>query len=394
VGSRKAVFLLQTDPYVPKPVLRALREAESLARAGWDVSFVSWIKGALARAAYETRFRIRRVPTPVPPLATPFVRRALAYMRASSRLRDIALGEDPNLIVAHDFEVLSAAVSAGRRAGVSVIYDSHEDWPALIAENSRLEARIAAIQERRLIRAVAHVLTVSDPIAAKFRARGTPTTVLYNARSSSEVVLADRDASRSNFGFVPTDFVVGFAGAFGIGRGLDILLEALSTLPPSVKGLLVGGPDEEGRRLRAMAETFGLRDRVRVDGYRSFRELGPYYASMDLGVVLLDRRPNHERALPNKLFDYMAHGVAVIVPEYPAMTPVVREGPAGWTVREITPESLAATIETARSSGKSTVRGKRGRDAYLTKYSWDHQEATFLSIVSSVISARGTSTKK
>ncbi len=385
MGSRKAVFLLQTDAYVPKPVLRALREAESLARAGWDVSFVSWIKDASSPTAHETRFPIRRVRSAVPPLGTSFVRRALAYMRASSRLRDAALGEDPDLIVAHDFEVLSAAVSAGRRASVPIIYDSHEDWPALIAENSGLEARIAALQERRLVRAVAHVLTVSEPIAAKFRARGTPTTVLYNARSASEVVLADRDGSRSNFGFVPTDFVVGFAGAFGIGRGLDILLEALSTLPTSVKGLLVGGPEEERRRLQAMAETLGLRDRVRVDGYRSFPELGPYYASMDLGVILLDRRPNHERALPNKLFDYMAHGVPVLVPDYPAMRSVVRESECGWSLGSVERGALVEVLAEVQASDERVARGEHGRRAFLERFSWDRQQLTFSRIVDSVV---------
>jgi len=382
----KAVFLLQTDPYRPKPVLRALREADTLHRQGWDVAFVSWIKAAAPPTDEPSGpYLVRRVVVPVPALGTSFVQRALAYYRATSRMSRACVDEKPDLIVAHDFEVLRAGAMAKRRASKPLIYDSHEDWPALIAENSALEARIARAQEKRLCRCVARVITVSEPIAAKFRARGTPTTVLYNARSSSEVVLAGRDASRSNFGFVPTDFVVGFAGAFGIGRGLDILLEALSTLPPSVKVLLVGGPEEEGRRLRAMVETLGFRDRVRVDGYRSFRDLGPYYASMDLGVILLDRRPNHQRALPNKLFDYMAHGVPVLVPDYPAMRSVVRESECGWCLASVDRRALVEILTEVQTSDERVARGENGRRAFLERFSWERQELTFSRIVDTLV---------
>src|SRR5207247_7200816 len=154
------------------------------------------------------------VRVPGPPVGSSFIGRARAYIRATNAMARAAAAAQPDLLVAHDLEVLRAAVKANGQTRAPIVYDSHEDWPALIADNSSLEGRLARFQERRHCRHVAQVVTVSEPIAAKFRARGTPTTILYNARPSSEVVLAGRDASRANFGFVPTDFVVGFAGAF------------------------------------------------------------------------------------------------------------------------------------------------------------------------------------
>ena len=389
MGSRKAVFLLQTDPFLPKPVLRALREAESLTRAGWDRAFVSWIKDEQPAQEGKDSYATHRVKVPVPPIGTSFVRRGLAYRDASQKLRDAAQKETPDLLVAHDFEVLSAAVAAGRRGRrVPVIYDSHEDWPALIAENSALEARIARIQERRLCRSVAHVLTVSEPIAAKFRAMGNPVTVLYNARRSAEIVPGDRETSRTTLGFDPGDFVVGFAGALAAGRGLEMLIDSLPSLPASVKALVVGGPDPEAHRLEAYAGARGLQGRVRVEGYRPFRELARYYASMDLGVILLDRRPNHERALPNKLFDYMAHGVPVLVPDYPAMASVVQESGAGTTLQHVDATAIReAIIELRDRRSELRTMGERGRQAFLEKFSWDKQEQVFLGVVKGIFNA-------
>ncbi len=378
----RAVFFLQTDPFLPKPALRALREADALSRAGWEVSFVSWVKAeAVPEIRTQDPYLVRRVAVPVPPLGTSFVGRALAYNRAMNALFRAGVDEKPDLIVGHDLEVLRAAAMLKRWSRRPLIYDSHEDWPALIAENSSLESVVARAQERRLCRRVAHVVTVSEPIAEKFRRMRKPTTVLYNARAAGEIHPADREASRASFGYGPEDFVVGFAGALGRGRGLETLLEAAKMLPASCKVLIVGGPDSQVVALRRKAEALGIGDRVRVAGYRPFAELAPYYASMDVGVILLEPWPNHLRALPNKLFDYMAHGVAVVVPDYPAMASIARDGPCGWTVSEVRREFVAAVIQDARASGESGARGIRGKDAYLRTYAWDNQEVKFLDVV-------------
>lgn len=381
------MFLLQTDPYVPKPSLRALREAGTLADAGWDVSFVSWIKGHDVSPA-ESRFPVTRIRMPVPPLGSSFIRRAMTYIRATTAVARATTAVRPDLLVAHDLEILRAAVQAHRRTGAPILYDSHEDWPALIAENSSLEGWSAQIQERRHCRHVAQVLTVSDPIASKFRAMGKPVTVLYNARPSAEVQRAERDVSRAGFGYAPSDFVVGFAGAVVPGRGLEVLLDAIGELPRPVKALVVGGPQEGVDGLRLRVESMGLRDRVRIDGYRPFEELAPYYASMDLGVILLDRRPNHQRALPNKLFDYMAHGVPVLVPDYPVMESVVRESDSGWSVESVEREALVKILPQIQTSDERVVRGENGRRAFLEWFSWDKQEATFSKIVDALVGNR------
>lgn len=385
----KAVFLLQTDPFEPKPALRALREADALGSAGWDVVFVSWVKEKVPPSA-RSRFPVIRIPFPVPPLGSSVLSRARAYGRATKALAAGVMSAQPDLIVAHDFEVLRAAVRARRATGAPVIYDSHEDWPALIAENSRFEARIASAVERRLCRRVAHVVTVSEPIAEKFHRIGCPCTVLYSARPSDEIVIANREDSRRAFGYRTDDFVVGFAGALGKGRGLEILLEAATRLPSGFKILIVGGPVAEAEALRRRADLMGLRDRVRIDDHRPFAELARYYAAMDLGVILLSPQPNHLRALPNKLFDYMAHGIPVLVPDYPSMSSIVRTGPVGWTVPEITVKAVTQAINEASDSVEARTRGAKGRDAFLREYAWNRQESKFLSIVSDIARLRDT----
>src|SRR5206468_12003679 len=112
--------------------------------------------------------------------------------------------------------------------------------------------------------------------------------------------------------------------------------------------------------------------------------LAASYAPTDAAVILLARRPNHERAVPNNLYGYMAHGVEVIVPEYPAIAPIVLEDPCGWTVPDIRLEAVSAILREVQSSGEARARGKTGREAYVRRYAWDRQEERFLQIVRAV----------
>src|SRR2546427_2803164 len=145
-------------------------------------------------------------------------------------LRQAIVDAKPELIIAHDLLVLRAAVAARSVLECPLIYDCHENWPPLVAEKSRVESILTAIQERRLTRKVDHLLIPCEPVARKFRRWGVPTTVIVNARPMKEVSLADRMASRRTLGYQATDFVAGFAGALAEGRGLEVLLAAVQIL--------------------------------------------------------------------------------------------------------------------------------------------------------------------
>lgn len=391
---------------MPKPNLRALREADALRDAGWGVLFLSWIKATgLRQDTAPTPYPVRRIFVPVPPVGTSPFRRWRAYTRAANRLWSTARAEKPDLVVAHDFEVLRVGAALKRWNRIPLIYDAHEDYPSIAAENSVFEARIAARLERRWCRRVDHVVTVSEPLASKYRAWGRPATVLSNARSTREIQRADREAARRAFGYGPDDFVVGFTGVLAPRRGLAPLLEALAGMRPSVKALIVGGREEDAARLRARAAAMGVSARVRIDPQRPYGELAPYFAAMDLGVMLLE--PRFARGLsgrprtaaetltlqtagnlPNKLFDYMAHGVPVLVPDYPAMGGVVREIGCGWTVPEVSPGAIRAALDGILRSEDRGARAERGRSAYETRYAWDHQAPLFLRLARDLTSRR------
>src|SRR4029077_5284487 len=66
------------------------------------------------------------------------------------------------------------------------------------------------------------------------------------------------------------------------------------------------------------------------------------------GVSLLeDSCENHRLALPNKLFEYIAAGLPVVVGDLPEAAKLVRERRVGWCADPADPGSVAAALRTA-----------------------------------------------
>jgi len=274
---------------------------------------------------------------------------------------------------------LTAGARAARQLGVPLLYNCHEDFPELIGENSRAESILANIVERRA--PIAHVFAPCEPIAARFRERGTPATVFYNARASKDVIRADKDAARAKFKFDADDFVVGYVGAMEQltkgGMGL-LLLSVMKALPDSVKAIIVSGPNDVSERLRILVADMRLADRIVVLPQTPFEELPEVYAAMDVGLILLDARPNYMVSLPNKLFDLMAFGVPVIAPDYPEIADVVEaEGCGilmnGWANPSLRYSLLRGVLSVAQERRTSLENmGCLGRSAFVELYAWDY----------------------
>lgn len=365
----RAVFVYQTshprgDGAVLLPPVRAFREERALRAAGWETETVE-----VAR-------------TPAPPVGRLWGR--IAHFRRATRGivdRLAAVGERPDLLVAHDIETLPAALEAGRAWSAPVVYDSHEHWPFLIRENSRVEAAIADILERRLVRGVSHVVVPSGSIAARFEGMGVPATVLYNARPMSEIGTVPRDEARRALRFLPGDFVMGFIGNTDLLINHDVplydILGAMERLPENVYLAVVGGPEPD--QVKRMAWSFHLNTRVRVYGPRPYGELAPYYSALDLGLVPLSDIPIHNVSLGNKQFDYMARGIPLLAPGTAVDTAeLIRKTVCGWTYG---PETLLPVLRgIVRAPQECQKRGELGRFTFQAALSWDVQAPKWVKI--------------
>lgn len=112
-----------------------------------------------------------------------------------------------------------------------------------------------------------------------------------------------------------------YVGNLGPYQGIEMLLEAIALLDPSLSGqfVIIGGPDSALRRLKALARNHGIQDRVHFKGPRPLKALGGILSQAD---ILISPRLSGVNT-PMKIYAYMHSGVAIVATDIRSHTQVL-----------------------------------------------------------------------
>jgi glycosyltransferase involved in cell wall biosynthesis len=288
----------------------------------------------------------------------------------------------PDFIVAHDLEILKAGVIAKKALDIPLFFDAHENWPAMVAENSKLESRYFARMEKKLLKNVTYSYTYGDDLTEKYKDMGFPAVSLYNSKSLDavpEVTDSQIKTMREQWGFKKNDFVIGFSGSVNLENGTQQVIDALKNLPENYKFLVVGGSGrkEDLENIKKYVKEKKVQDRVILTGRVKSEDLLRFSAVFDVGTALFQPlNPNQIARVPNKLFDYMAMSVPMIVSDFPNMRKVVvKDAQCGVAVSPMDINAITKSIlNFSKNPDESKRMGENGREKFEKFYSWDVQK--------------------
>jgi glycosyltransferase involved in cell wall biosynthesis len=356
---------------------RVRREASALAAAGHEVTVVHLPAPGSRAEPVGLPFSLapatlRRGRERLPRTARLAAEATLLALRAAARR--------PDAIHAHDAAMLLPGLLAARRTGARLVYDSHElatgvpyrrgAWPALVAAAERLGAPRADA-----------VIAVSEGIAARlserYRLRGAP-VVVRNLPDLPPSGATRAPNLRGELGVGDSPLVL-HQGAVAPGRGGETLLAALASLP-AAHLLFLGAEGPYVERLGALAHERGVAARTHFLGPAPPEALLSLTAQADVGVSLLeDSCENHRLALPNKLFEYLAAGLPVVVSDLPEAARLVRARRIGWCADPADPESVAAALRAALAQRDD--EGLRLRlERAAAELSWEREKRRLLDV--------------
>ncbi len=163
--------------------------------------------------------------------------------------------------------------------------------------------------------------------------------------------------------------IVGFVGGFYPWHGLDLLIRAFQQIAhvvPEAKLMLIGdGPTMPA--IRAQVSQLGLGERVILPGRVSHQELPGYIAMFHIGVM----PDSNEYGSPMKIFEYMALGKPVVVPDYAPLLDVIDDGTEGrvFAAKDIKQlaECMAMLLTDAAAHSRMSAQA---RNKILAKHNW------------------------
>ncbi|MEL6652163.1 MAG: glycosyltransferase [Bacteroidota bacterium] len=286
------------------------------------------IASSLVESAYEVLVVGRKLPDSLPLSGRPyqthrmrllFKRGKLFYLEYNFRLLLFLLFTRVDILNANDLDTLLPNYLVSKLRSKSLVYDSHEyftEVPELI-DRPRTRA-IWLWLERRLFPRLPKVYTVNPSIANIYqKTYGNKVSVIRNLPFGRLFPL--QAASRN---------VLIYQGAINLGRGIDLMIEAMQHLPEAE--LWIVGKGDVLEKMKALADSLSLGERVKFWGFVALEHLPAITAQARIGLSLEeDRGANYRFASPNKVYDYIQAGLPVLVSDLPEMRALVESYEVG-----------------------------------------------------------------
>jgi glycosyltransferase involved in cell wall biosynthesis len=292
----------------------------------------------------------------------------------------------PDVVVVRDLPLALTALWAGRRAGVPVVCDLAENYPAMMrdiwtAGRARpsdwlvRNPRAVELVERYALPRMDHVLTVVEESSSRVAALGVAAARLTVVGNTPPLARLDAPRPERAPGG-PLRLV--YLGLMEVPRGVLEVLEAVARLlgaGQAIECALIG----DGRDLgifRARAEALGLGPaQVRFHGALPNAEALRLVAAADVGLVPHHAVESWNTTIPNKLFDYMAAGLPVLTSDAVPAARIVRATKAGLVFRSGDAEDLAARVRELADPDRRARMAEAGREAVRREYHWERDAA-------------------
>ncbi|GBC98805.1 D-inositol 3-phosphate glycosyltransferase [bacterium HR17] len=199
---------------------------------------------------------------------------------------------------------------------------------------------------------------------------------------------------------LPTDgLYVAYTGSLHHWQGVDVLLHAFTRLVtryPHCRLLIVGGQDEPNKDVyRQLAHALGILSHTTFVPFVPYEHSALYIAAADVCVApYVASYCEHGGGSPLKLYAYLSCGRPVVLSDLGEFVDadVVRNNQAGLLVPPGDPEALAKALATLLSEpALRDEMGRRGREAILNGYTWDHNAQRIEQTLEWAMSLKGSS---
>lgn len=286
----------------------------------------------------------------------------------------------------HDPDVFPCAVWMSFK-GPKIIYDSHEDLPALVASRGWIPAKLR--------KPLSHIARIFESIATKrFTAVVAATPKIAQGFPKNKVVLVQNfplneeispTAPLEDINDSPNYFI--YTGAISKIRGLKQVVEAIEIVNRSVNCKLVIAGSFYSTAFEQELSSMEGWEYVDFVGFLERDAMNRLLSSAVGGIVTYLPTEHHIHAQPNKLYEYMGAGLPVIASNFSIWESLVNESDPifGVTVDPADPQAIADKIvEFCSGTYDLQSMGEAGRTLVLQKYNWALEEQALMGLYSSL----------
>lgn len=264
-----------------------------------------------------------------------------------------------------------------------VIYDAHEYYPSLIAENTLFPDIIRCfieyfmnLGELVLAHFADSIIVVREDLEKRFRMvnkNNIETIYVYPDLKIFKNLENNMKKSKNK--------IIIYEGYVDIReRGLDKCLRAIKIIShkyPDIVFKIVGKVPQKDLEWAEHYVSDNLCDcNFEVTTWVDYTEIPRILANSTIGIILFRSvHYNSMMGIPNKLFDYMAAGIPVVASNLPNISKIINDANCGILVDPDDETTVANALEYLfEHPDEAEKLGKNGKEAVCLKYNWENME--------------------
>ena len=294
----------------------------------------------------------------------------------------LALKQRSDIYHFHDPELLAVGILL-KIFKKKVICDVHEDYPKSMMSKYYLPkifrkfiAFIIKLIQNSFAPFFDYIIVAGDDIAESMR----------NSRIYNKMIVLKNvppkefiNTCKNNIDEKKNNIV--YAGILSAGRGIREIVEAMRYVNNNVKLFLIGSattPQFEQELCNIIT------DKVDLVGKIDYEEIPNFINVSKIGLICFHSEPNNIGALSgrnNKLYEYMAGGLAIIASNFPEWRAIVEGNNIGITVNPENPKEIAEAINYLMDNPCITRKmGENGIKLTRNKYNWEIEKEKLLRV--------------
>jgi len=296
----------------------------------------------------------------------------LFYLEYNFRLLFHLLSNSSGGICSVDLDTLLACGIASRFKNNKLIFDAHELFTEVPELNNR--PRSKAIWKwigKKFIKQSHARYTVSEAVAKRLQELyGKSFQLIKNVPSLQKAPTpAPRFKTKTLY----------YQGALNIGRGLELVLQALANELHEYK-FWIAGEGDITQELKKLTKDLDLENRVTFFGTLPLKEMQDKMTKVSIGLNLLDASisESYKVSLANKTFDYMHGKLPAIHMDFPEYRKLYNEHNCCFLLASYKASEFAACVKNISESQWSLA--KQNCIGASQAYNWDNESTELINI--------------
>jgi glycosyltransferase involved in cell wall biosynthesis len=355
---------------------RVLKIAETIHKLDCDITIIGRKRGACCESdsvPFKTK-RFRMI----------FKKGFLFYKCFNIRLFVYLLFHRFDLLVANDLDTLLPNFLVSKLKHIPLVYDSHEYFTGVPELNGRpLVKWVWKVIEQSTFPHLKNVMTVSETIASLYeKIYQVKVSVVRNVSRNADDITP---YSRNELGISKDDLLIILQGTgINIDKGAEELIEAVRI--SSGVSLLIVGSGDVVPFLKEQVKRMKIENRVKFFSSVPWEELMRYTKAADVGMCIeKDTNINYRFSLPNKLFDYIAAGIPVIVSDLPETGKIIREYDCGILISNVTSGNISEAITYLKNKPEKLAQFRRNAGEASKSLNWEIESKMVVDLYEKVL---------